>query len=169
MRLTRRDGTTGGLASVMLVALAGAALLPGCTRIKSSSGYIVDEALVASVQPGVDNKASVERTLGQPTWASEFDRNSYYYVSRNTEQIAFLTPKPTEQSVIIISFDPRGTVTKVERDGLDKVVSIKMSKDKTPVLGKETGIIQDLFGNIGTFSGSGAPGDAQGTGRDGPK
>lgn len=170
MRLNIRDGRTERRAALLLAAVAAASLTAGCTRIKSSQGYIVDEALVSSVQPGVDNKASVERTLGQPTWASEFDRNAYYYVSRNSEQLAFLTPKPVAQSIIIISFDPRGTVTKVERDGLDKVVSVRMSKDKTPVLGKETGIIQDLFGNIGQFNGtSGGPGGGQGTGRDGPK
>jgi outer membrane protein assembly factor BamE (lipoprotein component of BamABCDE complex) len=179
MRLTIKHGKSSASpgrqagarwASVMLLALAGTALLPGCTRIKSSQGYVIDETLLASVKPGVDNRSSVERTLGQPTWTSEFDRSSYYYVSRNTEQLAFLQPKPTTQNVLIVSFDPRGVVTKVERDGLEHAVQVGMNKDKTPVLGKDTGILQDLFGNIGQFNGAGGTtGSEGGPGRDGPK
>ncbi|MGL4543464.1 MAG: outer membrane protein assembly factor BamE, partial [Polymorphobacter sp.] len=136
--------TKGSFAAAWrLPALAALLLLPGCTvsKLTQTQGYVVDETLVASIQPGVDNRESVEKTLGRPTWASEFDRSSWYYVSRNSEQLAFLTPKPIAQSVIIISFNDAGGVTKVERDGLDKVISVKMSGDKTPTLGRETGII----------------------------
>jgi len=160
-------------AVIVLPALAVLALavLPGCasSRIKLTQGYIVDETLVASVQPGVDNRASVEKTLGRPTWASEFDTGEWYYVTRNSDQLAFLAPKPTSQSIIIISFNDAGGVTKVERDGLDKIVSVKMSSDKTPTLGRDTGIIQDLFGNIGQVSSGGGAASTGGAGRDGPK
>jgi hypothetical protein len=54
-------------------------------RIQNNQGYIADEELVASVQPGVDNKQSVERALGRPTMSGQFDDNVWYYVSRNTQ------------------------------------------------------------------------------------
>ena len=44
----------------------------GCASIRDHRGYLVDTALVDSVQPGVDNRLSVERTLGRPTFASQF-------------------------------------------------------------------------------------------------
>ncbi len=170
MRLTKSSKP----AAMALPVLAVLALttLSACesSRIKQTQGYIVDEVLVASVQPGVDNRASVEKTLGRPTWASEFDNGEWYYVTRNSSQLAFLTPKPTSQSIIIISFDSGGGVTKVERDGLDKIVSVKMEDDKTPTLGRDSSLIQDLFGNIGQVSSGGGPaGSGGGTGRDGPK
>lgn len=163
-----------GLAANVLPALTIIALaaLSGCagSRIKQTQGYIVDETLVASVQPGVDNRASVEKTLGRPSWASEFDTGEWYYVTRNSEQVAFLAPKPTSQSIIIISFDPTGAVTKVAREGLEKVASVKMNGDSTPTLGRDSSLLQDLFGNIGQVSGGGGPGgNTGGTGRDGPK
>jgi outer membrane protein assembly factor BamE (lipoprotein component of BamABCDE complex) len=91
-------------------------------------------------------------------------------VTRNSSQLAFLTPKPTSQSIIIISFNDAGGVTKVERDGLNKIVAVKMSGDKTPTLGRDSSLIQDLFGNIGQVSSGGGPASSSGgTGRDGPK
>ncbi|HZF46471.1 MAG TPA: outer membrane protein assembly factor BamE, partial [Sphingomonadaceae bacterium] len=58
-----------------------AALLAGCSSISDHRGYIADEALVQAVQPGIDNRESVEGTLGRPTFASEFGNPIWYYVS----------------------------------------------------------------------------------------
>lgn len=139
--------------------LLGAA---GCTRFQNNQGYIADEELVTSVQPGVDNKQSVERALGRPTMSGQFDDTVWYYVSRNTNQLAFARPVPKNQSVLIVRFGPDGNVTAVERRGMELVANISPDSDKTPTLGRETGIIEDLFGNIGQVGsvpggGGGAP------------
>ena len=149
------------------VALA-AAVLPGCSRIKQNMGYIVDESLVSAIQPGVDNQESVAKTLGRPTFTSEFDQREWYYVSRNTTQLAFAAPKATTQSVIRVSFDPKGNVTAVDRRGLEQVASINPVGDKTPTLGREKNLLRDLFGNIGQVGAGSAPG-GDSTGRDGPR
>ena len=72
--------------------VAAIALTPACSRIKTSQGYIVDEALFTSIQPGVDNRDSVQKTLGRPTFTAQFDNREWYYVSRNTEQLAQILP-----------------------------------------------------------------------------
>src|SRR3546814_2927855 len=65
--------------------VAGAlALLPlasGCARMRAHQGYLVDNLLVDSIQPGVDNRASVERTLGRPSFEAQFNSNEWYYRS----------------------------------------------------------------------------------------
>ena len=171
MRLTEKHDLK--LRYLPIIAALGVFGLGGCStsRIVLAQGYIIDESLVSSVQVGVDNKSSVERTLGRPTLASQFDSNEWYYISRNSEQLAFLAPKAKTQSVIIVSFNAAGTVTKVQRDGLDKIANVGMNGDKTPTLGKDTGILQDLFGNIGQVGavGGGPGGDTGGSGRDGPR
>ena len=54
------------LASLTL--LGGATLFAqGCTQLRSHQGYIGDQTLLSSVQPGVDNKQSVEASLGRNT------------------------------------------------------------------------------------------------------
>ena len=119
-----------GTKSIAVTAIAVATLgltTSGCSRIKSNQGYIVDEQLVASVQPGIDNKTSVQRTLGRPTFTSQFDQREWYYISRNTTQLAFAAPKATTQSVIRVTFDARGNVAAVDRRGLEQTASISPS------------------------------------------
>jgi outer membrane protein assembly factor BamE (lipoprotein component of BamABCDE complex) len=135
----------------VLMVVAAALLASACTRIPNNIGYIVDEQLATSIQPGVDNKQSVQATLGRPSFGGGFDDRQWYYVSRQTKQYAFLKPKPSLQSIIIVNFDAQGNVAGVERRGLEKVANIDPVDDKTPTLGRETGILEDLFGNIGRF------------------
>lgn len=148
------------VAAVMASALV---LASGCTRVRDTQGYLVDAELVKSVQPGVDNKDSVERALGRPTMIGQWDPNAWYYVSRSTKQYAFLKSRPAEQNILIVRFQPDGTVATVEQRGMEQVADIVPDRGKTPTLGRETGIIEDLFGNIGTVgaAGGGAGGPPQ--------
>lgn len=132
-------------------------LLAGCSSIKDHRGYLVDQMLLDSVQPGIDNQLSVERTLGRPTFTSQFGEPVWYYVSINTKQAPFTRPRANEQMVLKVKFDPAGNVTGIERTGMEKVVSLNPDGDKTPTLGRERSFFEDLFGNIGTV---GAPGAA---------
>jgi outer membrane protein assembly factor BamE (lipoprotein component of BamABCDE complex) len=148
---------------LVVVGLAAALVLGSCSKTKASQGYIVDETLLTSIQPGVDNRDSVAKTLGRPTFAAQFDAGEWYYVSRNTSQYAFLKPKLTNQSILVISFDGDGNVSKVERRGMEQVAAISPNPDKTPVLGREQGFFDDIFGNIGqvgSLPGGGAGGGA---------
>lgn len=146
-----------GMRGLVTVAMIGAALAAsGCTRIRNNMGYIIDEQLASAIQPGVDNKQSVQQTLGRPSLNSQFDDKQWYYVSRNTKQLAFLKQKPSDQKIVVVSFDANGNVASVEKRGLEKVANVDPVKDKTPTLGRETGILEDLFGNIGSVGGAGA-------------
>lgn len=142
--------------SAILIAVAVA----GCTRIQDRQGYITDEELVAAVAPGVDNKQSVEKTLGRPTFAGKWDANTWYYLARSTRQLAFLRPKVSAQDMLRISFDANGNVIDVKRDStLTQLADIDPSGDKTPVYGRDSGFFEDVFGNIGAVgTGAGAPG-----------
>ncbi|HKT14105.1 MAG TPA: outer membrane protein assembly factor BamE [Allosphingosinicella sp.] len=158
MPLRQRRIAVTGLALGLLLASAG------CAKLREHRGYILDETLAGAIQPGVDNRDSVAGTLGRPTFVGQFDQRDWYYVSRNTRQLAFSTPKPTAQSMLHIRFDDQGNVTAVDRSGLEKIVSITPDADKTPTLGRQRGFFRELFGNIGTVgaAGMGAPGGDQG-------
>jgi outer membrane protein assembly factor BamE (lipoprotein component of BamABCDE complex) len=156
--LTRR--VIGGVAIVG--AMIGTA---GCTRIAGHQGYLVDKPLIATVQPGIDNKESVQKTLGLPSFTGQFSDNDWYYVGRETKQLAFGSPKPTAQTVLHVQFDAVGNVAKVEQSGLERVARIDPIKDKTPTLGRKHGFFEDLFGNIGrvgTLPGGTGPSDNTG-------
>ena len=101
------------------------------------------------VKAGVDNRASVQGTLGRPTFVGQFDTNDWYYVSRDTRQWAFNSPKASAQTILHVRFDDAGNVASVERKGLEQVASIRPNRDTTPTLGRNRSFFQELFGNIG--------------------
>ena len=138
-----------------LIGLSLLVLSSGCARIYEHRGYMMDETLAAGIRPGVDNRDSVEGTLGRPTFTGQFDSRDWYYVSRNTRQIAFAMPKAHETNVLHVRFDEQGNVTNVNMTGMEKVVSIDPDNDKTPTLGRERGFFRELFGNIGTVGAGG--------------
>ena len=160
--INTRSGRTM-IAIGLCVALLGAS---GCTRVRTHQGYQVDKLLVDSVQPGIDNRASVEGTLGRPTFAAQFGEKDWYYVSRDMRQLAFSNPKPVEQTVLRVRFDPAGNVTGVDRMGLEQVARISPMGDKTPTLGRNRSLFDEIFGNIGAV-GAGGMGGGQG-GNTGP-
>ncbi|HEY6965026.1 MAG TPA: outer membrane protein assembly factor BamE [Erythrobacter sp.] len=138
--------------------LAAAAVLPGCTSIRESRGYIVDPTLASLVQPKIDNQQSVEGTLGRPTFVSQFGTPTWYYVSSITGQRPFNRPRIRDHSVLAVTFDANGRVSEVTRSGVEKVVYLDPNGDKTPVLGRERSFLEDLFGNIGQVGGAGVGG-----------
>lgn len=147
-----------------LVLAAGA-----CTSIRDHRGFLVDQALVESIQPGVDNKASVQATLGRPTFASQFGDPAWYYVSVDTRQFAFKRPQPTNEMVLRVRFDGNGNVAGIDKAGMEKVVALNPDKAKTPTLGRTRTLLEDLFGNIGVVGtgGAGAQGGGPGSGPNG--
>lgn len=137
--------------AILAAAIGAAFLAPGCAPIRDHQGYILDETLVAAIQPGVDNRESVAGTLGRPTFTGQFDQRDWYYVSRDTRQLAFNMPRPREQTVLHVRFDEAGNVVQVERTGLEMVANIDPSNERTPTLGRERSLFEELFGNIGAL------------------
>lgn len=151
------------LIKVPVIAIT-ASFLAGCLGTVAHKGAVVDPQLAAAVQPGIDNKASVEKTLGRPSFDGEFTSNDWYYVARDTKQFAFRNPRVTKQTVVHVRFDQAGNVQSIEQTGKELVANINPVSKKTPTLGRKRSFFDELFGNIGTV---GAAGPSQG-GSNGP-
>lgn len=143
-----------GLTAMMAVL----ALDAGCVPLRSHQGYIIDADLVNSVQPGVDNRASVMQTLGKPSFASQFNPGDWYYIARDSRNLAYRSPKPKSQITLKISFTQGGVVSAITRTGVDQVASINPSSKTTPTLGRRRSFFDELFGNIGAVGAGGGAG-----------
>lgn len=154
---------------VAAVAVLGA-LTGGCSSIQDHRGYLVDPALTQSILPGVDNRASVERSLGAPTFKSQFGQPAWYYVSLDTQQKPFTRPRIKNGAIMRVGFDKAGNVAEVSHDGVEKAVRLEPYRAKTPTLGRSRSFFEDLFGNIGTVGAlpGGTPQGGQGGGGTGP-
>jgi len=149
-----------GLFRVSTIALA-AVLVTGCAINKAHKGAVIDQRLASSIQPGVDNKDSVQKLLGTPTLAGQFTPNDWYYVSRDTDQVAFRNPRVSKQLVMLVRFDPKGNVASIQRSGKDLILPVNPTHRSTPTLGRKKSFFDQLFNNIGSVS-TGGPGGPRG-------
>ena len=138
--------------------IAALSLSSGCTRLKSHQGYIGDQVLLSSIQPGVDNKESVQASLGRPTFVGQFGQNDWYYYSRDVKQLAFSQPVAENQYVLKVRFDQAGNVASVSQTGKELISKISPEGDKTPTLGRDTSFFEEIFGNIGAVGAGGGQG-----------
>lgn len=152
----------------LLLAAAGLLAAGACAPVRSHQGYIIDSTLVNAIQPGIDNRQSVLATLGQPSFASQFNQGDWYYVARDSRNLAFRNPKVYSQLTLQVSFDQSGTVSAVRKSGAEQTAAIDPSGKTTPTLGRHRSFFEELFGNIGAVGAGPGAGGQGGGGRDQP-
>jgi outer membrane protein assembly factor BamE (lipoprotein component of BamABCDE complex) len=127
-------------------------LLAGCAPTIQQEGNVPDADQVVQINPGVDDKTRVTQVLGSPSTVSSFEDRTWYYISRRTEQTAFLDPQVVEQEVLAISFDSQNIVQDMKVYGLEDGRMVAMVDRVTPTHGNDLTIVQQLLGNLGRFN-----------------
>ncbi len=142
-----------------LIVLAAAVLLAACAPRIETRGNLPDPDLLAELEIGALNKRQVEEMFGSPSSVSTFGNENWYYISERTEMTAFYAPEVIDRKVVVISFDDKGVIRDFASLGLEDGRIIEFVERKTPTAGHEITFLQQLFGNLGRFEGSGrAPG-----------
>ena len=132
-------------AAVVLAATAGC-----ISPVQTYSGYRPERnnEEIPDPQPGVDTQETVRTRFGSPSTTAAFDQTVWYYISQVQEQTAFLTPEITERQVMAVRFDGE-TVSSVEKFGLERGRVVAYNDNTTPTRGRELGLLEQIFGNIG--------------------
>jgi len=133
---------------VLLLSLTASA----CTIERQPRGFVLDKGIAQGVLTGLDNKTSVQYTMGTPSMVGTFDANVWYYISEITRRRSFFRPSATERSILAVHFDGDGVVENIRRYSLADAVNVKPRKAKTPTRGKKLGVFEQIFSNIGRFS-----------------
>ena len=138
--------------SIAVIIATGLALSACNAGIRDHRGFVIDPTLAEGIQVGIDNKDSVAKTLGRPTFTGQFDANDWFYVARNTRTVAFRSQKVLDQDVVHIRFDATGNVASINTTGKELVAKISPNDDKTPTLGRNRSFFDEVFGNIGVLN-----------------
>jgi outer membrane protein assembly factor BamE (lipoprotein component of BamABCDE complex) len=133
------------------LSVAGVAF-SACTPIKESHGYTPDQEVVEKVKPGVHDRNSVKRILGAPTSIANFKDESWFYIAKKTERLAFFAEEVTDQQVVAVFFDDKGIVREVKRYTLEDAKAIDPVSRETATRGKEMTVMEQLFSNLGRFT-----------------
>jgi outer membrane protein assembly factor BamE (lipoprotein component of BamABCDE complex) len=143
--------------------------LAGCNIPTTQRGNLPKADALDQVKPGVTDKQTVTRLLGTPSTTAAFDDHTWYYISNETKQVAFLEPQLLDQQVVAIRFDDHGVVVGIDRKGLKDANAITPNPNATPAPGREYTFLEQLIGNFGKFNSGGddAAGGKGGRGRGG--
>mgnify|MGYP003379819319 CR=1 FL=1 len=134
-----------------LFPLALCVLCAACAPTERVHGNIVETAQLEQIKRGQSTKSDVLRVFGSPVTVAPFDESVWYYIGQKTEKRGILDPKVTDGQVVVVSFDPSGTVRdlRVARGTPQDIPSVDRA---TPVTGTQSSPIQDFFGNIGKYN-----------------
>lgn len=150
MSMLDRSGPTA-IAAVLVIALSA------CAGRVDTRGNLADLEAVSQIAPGESTRGTVEDLLGSPTTVATFNDQTWYYIGRRTEKVAFFEPEVLESQVVAIHFDSAGVVEDVKIYGPEDSREIELVERTTPTSGKELSVVQQLLGNIGRFSSDNPP------------
>lgn len=128
--------------------------ISGCTVDRQVRGYIMDKNETVAVTPGFDNMSSVVNLLGNPSMRGTFSNDVWYYINEQARRRSFFKATATERNIMAIHFDENGLVEEVKTLTLADARKIKPVGDKTPTRGRKLGFFEQIFGNVGRFSGT---------------
>lgn len=136
----------GKKASQLLLVGLVACLMAACTPQINHRGYYPKAGAFAQIQEGM-SKTEVEGVLGSPstTASINFQGDSYYYITSTTESKSFLTPVETSREVIAVRFTKNDQVASTAQYGLQDGRVININANRTPVVGSELTLLQELL------------------------
>ncbi len=136
------------LGVAVAVAAAGMALT-ACNPIRDTHGFTAQGQDQIKVEPGIDTKSTVLARLGSPSTQSSFDQPAWYYITTIQERYAFYNPQTVNREILVVKFDAEDKVASVDRYGMERGRVVSYNDDKTPTRGRELGLLEQIFGNVG--------------------
>lgn len=129
-------------------------VITACAPRQDYRGLVIDEDKLKLVTVGQTTEAQVGALLGSPSTTSTFPEwgTTFYYISSETEAVAFLAPELIDQQVVAIAFDKEGKVREIKRYGMKDGRQIAFVERETPTRGRELTFLEQLFGNLGRFN-----------------
>ena len=128
-------------------------LLGACAAREEFRGHKTDPDQLAQLKAGTQGPEEVRGLLGSPSSISTFGEAgiTWYYIARETSQVAFLAEETVDQRVVAIDFK-EGKVADVRQIGMKDGKPVEPVARVTPTKGKELTVVEQFLGNIGKFN-----------------
>lgn len=132
-------------------AVAVCAGLAACSPITRSHGYVPSDLDLANLTVGKDTRDSVSEAVGSPFSAGLQNGNTWYYVSSVQRTNGALTPKEVERQIVAISFTESGSLSNIERFGLQDGRVVTLSRRVTNPAVQNSTFLRQLFDSLGNI------------------
>lgn len=132
-----------------LAAIAASLLTTtACTPVVTQRGWIQNEQQISQVKIGEADRTAVREALGTPSSAAAFAPETWFYISSEEEQVAFLDPEIRKRDILAVEFDDNGVVRDMRRYTIQDGKLFAFNDEQTPTRGRELTLLQQLFGNV---------------------
>lgn len=137
---------------IMALALVAPLALSACQATYRNHGYVPPEEQLAQIVVGQTGQGELEGLIGKPSAQGLLTGSGWYYVGSRWQYFGAREPREINRQVVAVSFDEAGTVTNVERFGLERGRVVVLSQRVTDSGVTSLGLIRQLLGNIGRVS-----------------
>ena len=133
---------------ILLLVLA-CFFLNTCSGIKSNNGYMPVQDNVNQLKVNKTSLSFVKSRLGEPALILGNKEPIFIYSSQVTNRILFFEPKVISRDVLVLYFNKKKKLKKLEKFNLKDGKSFQMNTDTTDLSADQRSLIATLFSNIG--------------------
>ena len=135
-----------------MVTLGFVVAVGACSPRVHTRGNLPDPDMVAQLKEGDITRDEVFEFLGSPSSVATFGDEVWFYISEQTETLAWFEPEIRNREVLALHFDKAGTLVKIETAGLDEAHKIIPVARETQTHGTELTVLEQLIGNFRRFT-----------------
>ena len=121
-------------------------IILSCVETKSYSGKLIDENFKYD---SLLNKTQVTSKLGQPNFIDPIENKYYYYFEKRINKNIF-DSRIEKRTMLVFNFKENENVQSFNQYNLNQEQQINIIKDKTKNNLIDRGLIEKIFGGIGT-------------------
>ena len=133
---------------IILLALA-CFFLNTCSGIKSNNGYMPVQDSVDQLKVNKTSLSFAKARLGEPALILGNQEPIFIYSSQVTNRILFFEPKVISRDVLVLYFNKKEKLKKLERFNLKDGKSFQMNRGATTLNAEQRSLIATLISNIG--------------------
>ena len=120
-----------------------------CSGIKVNNGYMPVQDSVDQLKVNKTSLSFAKSRLGEPALILGNQEPIFIYSSQVTNRILFFEPKVISRNVLVLYFNKKEKLKKLERFNLKDGKSFQMNTGATSLNSEQRSLIATLFSNIG--------------------
>ena len=126
--------------------------LCACSPNVETQGHMLDDDWKNSVKQNVTTRDDVLAAFGSPSTVSSFGEETWYYISMQRKNRAFLKPAVTNDEIVQLTFNPDGTVKDITTYSQADMKDFSIADRTTPTEGHQMTVLEQTLGNLGRFN-----------------
>ena len=120
-----------------------------CSGIKANNGYMPVQDSVDQLKVNKTSLSFAKSRLGEPALILGNKEPIFIYSSQVSNRILFFEPKVISRDVLVLYFNKKKKLKKLEKFNLKDGKSFQMNTDTTDLSANQRSLIATFFSNIG--------------------